>query len=559
VTTIERLASRRDLDAGAAWIAAGGAGLIAFGLCLWRLMPGLGYWDTAEFQMVLPVMGTAHPTGYPTYVLLGWLASLILTPIGEPALRVNVFSAILAGLGVALTVDVTRRLAGSIVLAIVAGLGLAVTPIVWAIGTHADPHALHLALLALIVWLLVRWEHARRGGPFDRSTRLGDPRQVDRWLVGAAIVAGLSTGNHSLTLLLGPPIVLYVVAVAPGIIRQPRLIATCLAAAAIPAVLVRFELVLRAGWFRAPFVYADPSTWDGFWYVTSGQQFHSWLTDPLGDWPRRISDLSAIAGQQLGPLAPLVLVAFIVTALRLPRYALLSGSAAAITCFFNSVYPDGAIDRYYIGPALFAWTWLGILGGAVVEATLGTFGGRFGDEAEAPTNLGPHRARPRGLGDVLRSIGLLRAVGLLAAAAILLGPSVLSFSQRAVTVDQSGNRSAQFWTDEVLAALAPNAVVVSWWSYSTPLWYVTIVDGRRPDIKIIDDRNRVDLNLLDLNQVIDLYIAERPIYVIRNDPRELDQLAERYTLSALGSPGAANVFRVTPKTTASLARPGTGR
>ena len=51
-----------------AWIALGPA-------ALWRLMPGLGFWDTAEFQMVLPVMGTAHPTGYPTYVLLGWLAS----------------------------------------------------------------------------------------------------------------------------------------------------------------------------------------------------------------------------------------------------------------------------------------------------------------------------------------------------------------------------------------------------------------------------------------------------------------------------------------------------
>ena len=33
--------------------------------------------------MVLPVMGTAHPTGYPTYVLIGWLASIVLQPFGE--------------------------------------------------------------------------------------------------------------------------------------------------------------------------------------------------------------------------------------------------------------------------------------------------------------------------------------------------------------------------------------------------------------------------------------------------------------------------------------------
>ena len=40
------------------------------------VMPGVGFWDTGEFQTVLPIMGTAHPTGYPTYVLLGFLLVL---------------------------------------------------------------------------------------------------------------------------------------------------------------------------------------------------------------------------------------------------------------------------------------------------------------------------------------------------------------------------------------------------------------------------------------------------------------------------------------------------
>ena len=42
-------------------------------------------------------MGTAHPTGYPTYVLLGWLASVLLQPFGEAAFRMNLLSAILVG------------------------------------------------------------------------------------------------------------------------------------------------------------------------------------------------------------------------------------------------------------------------------------------------------------------------------------------------------------------------------------------------------------------------------------------------------------------------------
>ena len=86
-------------------------------------MPGIGFWDTAEFQMVGPVMGTAHPTGYPTYVLVGWLASVLLQPLGEAALRMNVLSAILVAVGAAFSVDLARRLSGSIALGSPPGSG----------------------------------------------------------------------------------------------------------------------------------------------------------------------------------------------------------------------------------------------------------------------------------------------------------------------------------------------------------------------------------------------------------------------------------------------------
>jgi hypothetical protein len=103
----------------------------------------------------------------------------------------------------------------------------------------------------------------------------------------------------------------------------------------------------------------------------------------------------------------------------------------------------------------------------------------------------------------------------------------------------------------VLAALEPNAVVVSWWSYSTTLWYATIVEGRRPDILIVDDRNRVDLNLLELSQVIDVYLADRPVYLIRNGTSELGALEGRYDVRSIGAPIATNVLRVLPLSAAS--------
>jgi hypothetical protein len=533
---------RRPGPVSAGWIAAIAVGLIALGLSIWRLMPGVGFWDTAEFQMVLPVMGTAHPTGYPTYVLIGWFASIVLTPLGEPALRVNVLSAVLVAIGAATTVDLVRRLTGSLALGTAAGIGVALTPIVWAIGTHADPHALHFALIAIILWLLVRWEHARRGDPLEPTDGAAlDPaaaRRADRLLLAAAVVVGLSVGNHSLTLLLGPPIILYVVAVEPGIFRRRRFILANVAAFAIPTILVRFELILRAGWFRAPFVYADPSTWSGFWYVTLGSQFHSWVTDPFANPQQRIADVVSMAVSQLGPLAPVLVIALVVTIVRQPRYALLSGTTMALTLFFNSVYPDGAIDRYYIGPALIAWTWLAILGATIVDTAIGLAPAR---RARADGSE-PGPWRPADANPILRPIGLLVVAGLLVA------PSLLAIPARAGSgaIDRSTDTGAQDWTNDVLAALEPNAVVVSWWSYSTTLWYATIVDKRRPDILIVDDRNREDQHLLELSQVIDLYVGSRPVYLIRNGTSELPALEGRYDVRSAGIPTAPDILRVFP-------------
>ena len=103
-------------------------------------------------------MGTAHPTGFPTYVLLGWLASVLLQPFGEPAFRMNLFSAICLAVAAGVTVDLVRKLTGWTILGMAAGIGLALTPIAWAIATHAEAHSLHLALLAILLWLLVTWD-----------------------------------------------------------------------------------------------------------------------------------------------------------------------------------------------------------------------------------------------------------------------------------------------------------------------------------------------------------------------------------------------------------------
>ncbi|HEX4897532.1 MAG TPA: DUF2723 domain-containing protein [Candidatus Limnocylindrales bacterium] len=499
------------------------------------LMPDIGYWDTGEFQTVAPLLGTAHPTGYPTYVILGYLVSLLLTPLGEPAFRMNAFSLLCVAAGAAVAVRLTIRLTGSAILGVAAGLGLATTPVTWNLATHADPHTLHLAFVAVLFAVLVRWEHARR----DAAPG------ADRWLVLAAVVFGLSAGNHSLTLLLAAPVGLYVLSVQPGIVRRPRLVGACLVGAIGSLGLVYLELPLRAGVFRAPLVYARPDTWDGFWYVVLAEQFRGSLQDPLGEIPAKLGDLWGLAAAQFGILAAAIPVGFLATIVRHPRYALLSGSAMVVTVLFNASYSNADIGRYYLGPVLWAWTWLGVLGGVVVEQVTGT-------EVVAPEPAGPEPAEaapadpppPRSgpLPHLVPAIPVLVATVL---GALLLVPAATAFEGRARAADRSRDTSARQWVTAALSQIEEGAIIVSWWSTSTVLWYVTLIDGERPDLTIVDDRTRIDLDYGEATDVIARFLPTgRPVYVIRANEHDLELVTDRYDLEPLTAEPATNVYRV---------------
>ncbi|MBI3749819.1 MAG: DUF2723 domain-containing protein [Chloroflexi bacterium] len=506
----------------------------AFGAARVALLPGVAFWDTGELQTVGPLLGTAHPTGFPTYVLLGWLASVVLQPFGEPAFRMNLLNAIFLATAAGVTVDLVRALTRSTALGVLAGLGLALTPIAWAIGTHADAHALYLVFVVVLLRLLLAWEGRVRwdaggwggggsgsGGPRSRGRSAGD--LGDRYLVAAAGVYGLGLGTHSLILLLAPAVGLFVLAVDPEIRQRRRLVATCVAALAIATALVYLELPLRAGPFRAPLVYGRPDTWDGFWYVALGQQFMGSLVDPFGDLPRKLGDLARLSLDQFGPLAPLIPLGFVATARRRPRYALLTGLALVLICFFAASYENADIDRYYLVPILIAWVWLAVLARAGADWLAATFG-----RWTAPM-AGPGR-----VGAILTAL----------AAALLLVPTALAAPTRLAAVDESGDRSAADWTDRALDRMEPDAVIVSWWSFSTPLWYAQRVEGRRPDLTIIDDRTRLDDGLGELTDVIDANLGARPVYVIRSDPEEVVRLSARYRLEPIDGVVGFDLTRV---------------
>ena len=520
------------------------AGLGAVAVIRTTLLPTVGSWDTAEAQVALPVLGTMHPTGFPAYVMLGWLASIVLAPLGTPAFLMNLLSAILVGVAVGGTVLVTRHLGAPLPLALGVAAGFGLTPAVWSIGNAADAHALHLALVVLLVLGLLRWERLvdRRDAHPDDPVAV---RSADRAIVLAAGVFGVAVANHALSLLLVPAIGAYVLAVEPRVLRRPGLIVAALAACLGIAALLYLELPLRAGPFRAPLVYGRPDTWLGFWEVVLARQFQGEFLNPLADPVRTIGSQIALAEAQLGPLVALLPAGVLVTAVRRPRYALLSTVAAGATVLFASSYVNAGIGRYYLGPVFFAWTWLAALGVALVEALARSRPAGTADDDPAPGDAGdePLADEP---GDEPPYVPAWRApltVGAAALAIALLVPTATALDDRWRSLDRSQETWVETWLDEALTAMEPDAVVISWWSYSTPLWYAQVIEGRRPDVFVVDDRTRLDLGLGEPGDVIEANLGRRPIYVMRLKESEIDDLRADYAIEPVGLPG--NLFRVT--------------
>jgi hypothetical protein len=538
-------AGRRLRRIDAAYVAALATGAGAFVVYRSTLLPGLSAWDTGEAQTVPPILGTMHPTGFPAYALLGWLVSVVLAPLGSPAFLMNLMSALLIASAVGLTVLVNRRLGVALLVCVAAAIGFALAPLVWRVGVAADAHGLHAVLLVAIVGLLLRWEALVgdwRASPDDPRLRA----RADRGIVLAAAVFGVALANHGLTLLLIPAVGLFVLAVEPRIVRRPRVVLAALAACFGVAALLYIELPLRAGAFRAPLVYGHPETWSGFWDVVLARQFQGDVARPLTDVSGKVGDVVHLALAQFGLLVILVPSGFLLAVIGHPRYALLSGVAVLTTCFFASSYENAAIERYYVGPVFFSWTWLAILGGAVVDSVMArlepTEDGEPEAELEATTDPGLSPSPRPAVAAPSRGMSLVGSLVALGVGVALLVPTVTQLPVRWRVADLSHQTWVHRWLDEALASLEPNALVLSWWSYSTPLWYGQLVEHRRPDLWVVDDRTRLDEDLGSLEDVIEANLDTRPVYLIRLSPLEIAALSERYVIENVETPG--NLYRV---------------
>lgn len=228
----------------------GGAALALF---VATLQPGFGGpEDTPKFQFLGYVLGTAHPPGYPLYVLLSNL--FVRLPIRTIAYRANLFSAVTAAVACALVYVIARQLGSGRWPACTAALGLATGASFWLSAVYAEVYGLAALMAALTMTLFLDWR--ARGG-------------AGRLLLSlAAFSAGM--GNHLTLIGIVPACLLYVV------LRDRRVLTPRVVAAAAGLLLLgaaQYGLIILRTHQGAPYLESEAHSLSELATVMTAQRF----------------------------------------------------------------------------------------------------------------------------------------------------------------------------------------------------------------------------------------------------------------------------------------------
>jgi hypothetical protein len=415
-------------------LAAVGVFIVAAIAYVRTLLPGVSFGDWAEAAMIPARLGIMHPTGYPLYLLLGKLFSMI--PVESVAYRANLLAAVVVATVVAMAVVIAGRLGVRPVIAAGAALCLAATGTLWQEATFSDVNGLHLLLVALLLHRALVWRAERR----------------DRDLIIGALLGGLCVSNHGLAITVVPLVFLFVLVNARREITGHPIVLVKAAAAFALGLVPYLYLPLRA--MAGPSeVYGQFLTWDGFFAHVSGAQFRS---DMHFMTIESVRTALAALPQVAGHIVALSHVVFVVVAvvglaillLRDHWFGLLLVLLGAVNVYFYANYL-GDLPHYLLTTWLILALGLAVASEALVSLVVGRVGAR----------------------------ATWTQYGILGLVLVLLGSNW-------ATHDQSANRDGERFTAAVFAALPQDAVLVTYWDALTPLSYKHCVEGVRPDVTL---------------------------------------------------------------------------
>ena len=456
------------------------------------LAPTVTLVDSGELIVAARFLGVAHPPGFPLYLILAHLFSLVL--IGNIAVRINSASAIFAALAAAMltlvaaelmvdasffekTKDDSRkkkrlgkpvgetRLTGNcwvtLIPAASSGLLLSFSRTLWSYATVAEVYTLNTLLILTILFLMLRWRQCIVNDTNYTSSK-GKARrrkpaviEYDRWLYGAAVVFGLALGVHHVTVGLLLPALAAIVWRTQGIgfFASRRLFYAALVS--IVALIAVDSYLPLAASARPILNWGDPSSFRALWWHITGRQYQVF-----------VSFTPSIAGHELIKFGNFLLREFGFWWLPLPLLCAVIGYASMFR-------RDRTIFWFLILIVLFNLGYA--LNYEIAEDK---------DAYYLPTFISVAAACGYGMREALqRFASSIRAP---AAGSMLLVP-LLALVAHWPYNDRSLYFIAHDYVENIQSAIEPNSLLLTLdWQVASPMLYTREIERRRRDIKAID-------------------------------------------------------------------------
>lgn len=403
----------------------------------------VSFLDNGELAAAGSLLGIPHPTGYPLFILLARLVSMV-SPF-EEITSLNFFAALLVSVSLAVFCALMVRimtLAGlkkNLEFSAATGsltLGFAAT--VWAQAVAIEVYALHFLLVVLFLTLFLKGvEETSRSGALARP------------LILAGFVLGLSFTNHMTTLFVLPACFFWFLACF-GWKKETAALLAKLSPSFLLGLTPYLVLPIRSS-SHPPLNWGFPAEWERFTWHISGKQYRSWIFSGFESAERQFAHfLDSVPANFLWPSVVVLALGGVVLMWR-SRRMFWFVMALAIGCVAYAVnYDIPDIDAYF----LLAY----IAGGMLI--TVGVW---------KVSSLMRERIHPW-------------------AVPVLAVLPVISFLGNFPKVDESANDQVHNYVTEAFSRLDSNAVVLTYqWDYLvSPSYYFQLVKRVRPDVVMID-------------------------------------------------------------------------
>ncbi len=427
--------------------------LLAGTLYVYTLAPSVLPGDYAEFQFCAAILGVPHPTGYPLYIMLGKLFTML--PFGDVASRVNLSSAVyMAGAVGILYACALRllRLAGmeKVWVAALTGASLfAVAPTVWSMSLVARSYALNALLVGSVLFCLLSWRNSGRVG----------------WFFASCVLIGLSMAHHGTTYLLLPAYGLYLLLTE---LERRRRLADAhpwrRRALGVASFLLGFSPMLFLVYRfvgGSPYYWGNPSTWNDFFNLVSGGPFHSQVMGYGSDFGSQIGRVGFGLGELLGQYTP-VGVALGLTGLAVLWRVKRAEAGLLLLMLLSNFWfamNYSLVGYLYFIPTYLIWGIFMSLGAGWMLRMLPFSGHRVGRRA--------------------------LAFGVQGIAVMLLGGAVVYMATvRFPNIDLSSQTGVRDQALALLKTAPPNTSLYLDWEAQSVIRFYRLVYGMRPDIAL---------------------------------------------------------------------------